>query len=57
MKKEKLNRNSFSIRIGNREEKMIYELKTKPYYINMSEYLRGSIENLYYEKTGKKEKM
>lgn len=47
-------RHSFSIRVGEKESKMIDELKKPPYYINMSELLRGKIIEFYYEiKNGK----
>ena len=40
-------RHSFSIRIGEEESKMIDELKKDPYYVNMSELLRGQIRKFY----------
>lgn len=47
-------RHSFSIRIGEKESKMIDELKDSPYHINMSNVLREKICLFYQEiKNGK----
>ena len=47
-------RHSFSIRVGEKESKMIDELKSSPYHINMSNFLREKIIEFYCEtKNGK----
>ena len=50
-------RHSFSIRVNERESRIIDELKNPPYHINMSNFLREKILNLYCElKNGKSNK-
>ena len=49
-------RHSFSIRVTEKENQMIDELKSHPYYINMSEFLREQIKIFYLKvKNGKTE--
>ena len=53
-------RHSFSIRVNEEESKMIDELKSSPYHINMSNLLRDEIKKSYYriknEKVNKADK-
>ena len=46
MKKNK--RYGLSVSFGEEENKMVEELKKKPYYLNMSEFIREAIRDYYF---------
>ena len=42
-----------TVRLGKEEEEMIKCLKSSPYFINMSEYIRATIRHFYESKINK----
>ena len=51
--KNKKERYGLSVSYSKEEHEMVERLRKKPYYINMSEFIRESIRELYKKRIGK----